>query len=185
MNRSYVALLRGIAPVNPLMRNAELRKVFAGLGYDDVRTVLSSGNVLFGTSGASSAALETAIEDALQRHLGAPCAAFVVSRPRMERLVSFDGFDDADDAAGRQRIVTFLKAPPRQGPELPYEVDGSTVLALHEGALVSVVDASGSPAVLRWIEREYGKANTTRSWRTVLRIMTNLREDTDAETGPR
>ena len=171
MSRSCVAFLRGIAPANPLMRNTELRAVFERLGLDDVRTVLSSGNVLFESSESSSAALETAIEDALQRHLGAPCATFVVCRRRMERLIAFDGFDD--DAGGRQQIVTFLRSPPRPGPVLPHEQDGSTVLALHEGALFSVVGASG-PAVLRWIEREYGKANTTRSWRTVLRVMSSL-----------
>jgi uncharacterized protein (DUF1697 family) len=171
MSRSSVAFLRGIAPANPLMRNTELRAVFERLGLDDVRTVLSSGNVLFETSESSSAALEAVIEDALQRHLGAPCAAFVVPRRRMERLVAFDGFDD--DAGARQQIVTFLRSPPRPGPVLPHEQDGSTVLALHEGALFSVVGASG-PALLRWIEREYGKANTTRSWRTVLRVMRGL-----------
>lgn len=92
----------------------------------------------------------------------------------MARLAALDVFDDAVD---RQRIVTFLETPPRQGPALPHELDGSVVLALHDGALFSVVDASGSPAILRWIEREYGTANTTRSWGSVHRIATTLAED--------
>lgn len=174
MSRSYVALLRGIGPANPLLRNTELRAVVEGLGHRNVRTVLSSGNVLFETSEAGSAALEASIEDAMRRHLGAPCVTIVRSRRRMERLVALDVHDDA---AGRQGIVTFLQAPPRHGPELPHGQDGWTVLALHDGALLSVPDEAGSPAVLRWIERAYGPANTTRSWRSVRRITTRLGQE--------
>ncbi len=43
----YVALLRGMGPANPNMRGEKLRKVFEGLGFENVRTVLASGNVLF------------------------------------------------------------------------------------------------------------------------------------------
>jgi uncharacterized protein (DUF1697 family) len=45
----YVALLRGIGPSNPNMRNEKLRGVFEKLGFDNVQTVISSGNVLFQT----------------------------------------------------------------------------------------------------------------------------------------
>ena len=174
-SRSYVALLRGIAPANPLMRDTELRRVLAGLGFEDVRTVASSGNVLFDTPDADSTALEATIEGAMQLHLGAPCITIVRSRRRMERLVTLDVFVEAD---GQRGIVTFLKAPSSPGPELPYEQDGSTVLARHDDALFSVVDPSRAPAILRWIEREYGTANTTRSWRSVRRIATRLGRDT-------
>ena len=43
----YVALLRGIGPGNPNMRNDKLRSVFEKLGFSNVKTVISSGNVLF------------------------------------------------------------------------------------------------------------------------------------------
>jgi uncharacterized protein (DUF1697 family) len=43
----YTALLRGIGPSNPNMRNEKLREVFQKLGFQNVQTVISSGNVLF------------------------------------------------------------------------------------------------------------------------------------------
>ncbi|MGH2757636.1 MAG: DUF1697 domain-containing protein [Actinomycetota bacterium] len=43
----FVALLRGIGPLNPNMRNEKLREVFVGLGFENVRTVITTGNVLF------------------------------------------------------------------------------------------------------------------------------------------
>jgi uncharacterized protein (DUF1697 family) len=163
------------------MRNSELRSVFSGLGYAGVGTVLSSGNVLFETSEASDAALEPAIERAMQEHLGAPCACFVRSRHRMERLVGAGVFDDLDDTGTRRCMVTFLKAGRPRGPELPYEHDGSVALALHDDALFSVVDTSRPPTILHWMEREYGRANTTRSWRTVRRVMASF----ERRPGPR
>jgi uncharacterized protein (DUF1697 family) len=41
----YVAFLRGVSPMNAKM--AELKRCFEGAGYTDVKTVLSSGNVVF------------------------------------------------------------------------------------------------------------------------------------------
>jgi hypothetical protein len=43
----HVARLRGIGPVNPAMANANLRRVVEALGYGAVRTVVTSGNVVF------------------------------------------------------------------------------------------------------------------------------------------
>jgi uncharacterized protein (DUF1697 family) len=91
----------------------------------------------------------------------------------MERLAAPEVFDGVDD---RRCIVTFLRAAPAEGPRLPHEHEGSSVLALQDSALLTVVDAAKASAVLRWIEREYGTANTTRSWATVRRIVTRLTE---------
>jgi uncharacterized protein (DUF1697 family) len=156
------------------MRNPELRSVFSGLGYGRVSTVLSSGNVLFESPEPHGATLEGAIERALHDHLGAPCATFVRARPRMQRLLDRGIFDGLDDTGDRRCMVTFLKAAPEELPDLPHEVDGSTALALVGEALFSVMDTTRPPALLRWWETAYGRANTTRSWRTVRRVMAAL-----------
>ncbi|MGY2002017.1 DUF1697 domain-containing protein [Blastococcus sp. SYSU DS1024] len=176
MMRRYAALLRGIAPANPLMANAELREVLTRLGYANVRSVLSSGNLLFEASDASTRRLEVAIEEAMQRHLGRPCATFVLTRRRLERLAGVDVFAGHDDVGDRRCMVTLLARTPADAPRLPYEQDGSVVLSLREGALFSVVDMTRPPTVLRWIEAEYG-ATTTRSWRSLQRIAAALPRD--------
>ncbi len=43
----HVALLRGIGPGNPKMRNAELVRVLSSVGLRDVTAVISSGNFIF------------------------------------------------------------------------------------------------------------------------------------------
>ena len=43
----YIAFLRGIGPGNPNMRNEKLRGAFEELGFKNVQSVISSGNVIF------------------------------------------------------------------------------------------------------------------------------------------
>src|SRR3990167_7756479 len=55
---TYVALLRGIGPINPNMRPAKLKWGFEEMGFKNVRTVISSGNVVFESSSKSEATLK-------------------------------------------------------------------------------------------------------------------------------
>ena len=168
---AYVALLRGIAPTNPLMRNAQLRQVFEGLSFGNVRTVISSGNVLFETPSRSPAKLASAIEAALHDHLGAPCTTILRSRRQVEQLAGLDVFAAHDDGPTGRCNVTFLKHrpatldPPETGP-------GSAIVAVRDRAVFSVIDTTRSttPDLMARLERAYGREITTRTWRTVHRI---------------
>ena len=52
----YVAFLRGVSPMNAKM--PELKRCFEVAGFSDVRTLLSSGNVVFSTRTSAPDALE-------------------------------------------------------------------------------------------------------------------------------
>lgn len=54
----YIALLRGISPSNPNMRNKKLRAVFESLGFSNVQTIISSGNVIFTSPSKNTVDLE-------------------------------------------------------------------------------------------------------------------------------
>ncbi len=64
-----VALLRGINVGGIRIRMADLKKVFVGLGFENVRTVLASGNVLF-DSEDDPATAKARIEAALTERFG-------------------------------------------------------------------------------------------------------------------
>ncbi len=68
--KRYAAFLRGVSPMNAKM--PELKKAFEAAGFLDVRTVLSSGSVVFGGPAAQEAALERKGEAAMEEHLDAP-----------------------------------------------------------------------------------------------------------------
>lgn len=65
----YVALLRGFSPLNPNMRNENLCEVFKDLGFKSVKTVISSGNVIFKTSSGNVEELKLPLKKPCNRSL--------------------------------------------------------------------------------------------------------------------
>lgn len=171
----YVALLRGIMPANPNMRNEKLRGVFEKLGFENVQTVISSGNVLFESPSKDEKTLESMIEEALPQQLGFYSTTIIRSHKDLHRLISKDPFKGIQDAPSSRLSVTFLKRNPTTQLKFPYRVKdrGYTVLGIHDRAIFSFIDLTGAttPDLMLWIEKQFGKEITTRTWKTVGRIL--------------
>ncbi len=152
----YVALLRGIMPMNPNMKGEKLKAVFDSLGFKNVATVIASGNVVFESSSGNTAALEAKIEKALPKQLGFSSATIVRSREELEKLVKKNPFKGVKDEKPNYLIVTFFKDRKK---EL------CTVITLGE---------STTPDFMRMLEKKHGKQQTTRTWKTVHRILKKM-----------
>lgn len=170
----YVALLRGIGPGNPNMGNDQLRRVVTELGYRDAGTVLSSGNVLFDGDDEDAPAIEARLEAAWPDRLGFTSTTIVRSRDQIHQLVASRPFGGLADTPSSRLQVTFLKreAPPDLDVPTPADGAGYWIVGVEHGSVFSAVDLGGArtPDLMRWLERTYGKAITTRTWRTVNRI---------------
>jgi uncharacterized protein (DUF1697 family) len=173
----YVALLRGIGPLNPNMRNEKLCHVFEGIGFRNVQTVMTSGNVLFEADTLDVKALEAAIERALPIQLGFTSTTIIRSRNQIQALVDINPFKGFEDSRSSHLDVTFLKNPPDAAVTLPYEPDDKTYrfLGVYEGAICIVTDlTSVTSGSVSGIEKHFGKEITTRAWKTVVRILKKL-----------
>lgn len=109
----YVALLRGI---NVGGRNAipmpALKASFEEHGFDDVRTYIQSGNVVFSTPTSSQAELTREIEGMLSTAFAHYEASVVVrSRSQMRAIVDRAPTGFGADPARYRYDVVFLKAP--------------------------------------------------------------------------
>lgn len=89
----YVALLRGVNVGGVTIRSAELAEVFRGLGFENVRTVLASGNVVFETVETDAATLKSSIERALGAAFGYEAWIVLVTRQRLASVVAGFPFD--------------------------------------------------------------------------------------------
>jgi uncharacterized protein (DUF1697 family) len=174
----YAALLRGIGPSNPNMRNEKLRGVFQKLGFQNVQTVISSGNVLFESPSKDVKALEAAIQEAIQRQLGFTSTTIIRSHNQLRRLVGKNLFGDIEDTPTTRLNVTFLKERRRTNLQIPYRAEnkGYTVVGMQGREVFSVVDLTGAttPDLMAWLEKQFGKAITTRTWKTVGKILNRL-----------
>ena len=153
---TYVALLRGIMPMNPNMKGARLKEVFESLGFENVATVIASGNVVFDSPSKSTTALEATIEKALPKQLEFTSTTMIRSREELESLVKSDPFKGIVDEKPNYLVITFFKD---RRKEL------STVINLGDGT---------TPDFMRVLEKAHGKEMTTRTWKTVVRILKKM-----------
>lgn len=179
--KKYVALLRGIAPSNPSMRNDKLRRVFEKLGFANVQTVISSGNVLFESSSKNVRRLEATIEKALPKELGFTSTTIIRSKEQLRQLVNKNPFQGMEHSQTTSLNVTFLKNRTRTNMKFPFKVDNRdyTFLGMNGGAIWSVIDLTSArtPDLMLWLEKKFGKKITTRTWKTVERILKAMEKE--------
>lgn len=179
MNR-YAALLRGIMPTNPNMKNEKLRAVFEGLGFEKVATLLSSGNVVFRSTDTDIPELEARVQDALNSELGIPGGTIIRSYEELRGLLETDPFPGLTHGRETYLTATFLKQPPPKITEelLKHGEPGVRIVGYDEKARVvlSVIDNTEprTPNFMAWMEKTYSKEITTRTWLTIQKVVKKL-----------
>jgi uncharacterized protein (DUF1697 family) len=104
-----VGLLRGInLGAKRRIAMADLRELMAELGYEDVRTVLASGNVVF--SGSKAKAREK-IERGLEQRFGFKVDVVLRTMDELHAVVADEPFGDAVDNETRYFVVFLPERP--------------------------------------------------------------------------
>lgn len=173
----YIAFLRGInSGLNPTTKMDVLKKAFEALGFENVKTVIASGNVIFDTEDADESDLEQKIEKALPTAIGFESATIVYKLRDLQRLAKLDAFKGIKVTPTIRLFVTFLKKPPKRNQKL--SGNGFEIIKKSGRALFSVLDLSGTtPELMKLLDKEFGKTNTTRSWKTIERILNKAEAD--------
>lgn len=171
---NYVALLRGIMPSNPNMKNEKLRTVFESLGFSDVSSLLSSGNIIFATSETDVPALEGRIQNALQTTLGIGGGTIIRSQQDLQDLMSQKPYGDQSHDQQHYQLVTFFKKP---FENIPIFDDMRIVYATKEYICTSTdTTAIKTPNQMAQLEKRFGKDITSRTMKTVERIVAKMNQ---------
>lgn len=158
----YVAFLRGVSPMNCKM--PELKRCFEAAGFNDVKTVLSSGNVAFSTEPAVVPILEKAAEIAMEKHLGRVFQSIVRPSAFLQSLVEHAPFSEFDLPVGAKPVITFLRRPFEKQIQLPIEQDQASILKIERTEVFSAyVPNEKGPVFMAMLERTFGKEITTRT----------------------
>jgi uncharacterized protein (DUF1697 family) len=162
----YVALLRGVSPMNAKM--PELKRTFESAGFTNVRTILASGNVLFDTRAAGEAAIERKAEKAMDATLGRHFGTIVRSTAFLQELLASDPFGAFRLPPAAKCVVTFLREPAAGKLQLPIERDGARILlARDREVFTAYLPSDKGPVFMALIEKALGKDITTRTLDTV------------------
>jgi uncharacterized protein (DUF1697 family) len=156
-------------PTNATM--AGLRRCFEAAGFVDVKTVLSSGNVVFSAAAAAEADLARRARAALEKGLGHGFPVLLRTLDELATLLASDPYRSFRVPAGAKRVVTFLEKAPRAKPSLPVELDGARILCLRgREAFATYLPNPRGAVFMKLIEKTFGKEVTTRTWETVRRV---------------
>lgn len=175
MSERYVAFLRGINLGKRRVSKEKLAEVFGELGFENVKTLIASGNVVFDAKNQNDAALTTTVQNGLQAALGFKVDTMIRSMAEVEALLDSEPFADIEVTKQTRLYVTLLAATTSSSLKLPHVAkDGALhVLSRTDREVFSVVTISegrGTIDAMALIEKEYGKAATTRNWNTIQKL---------------
>lgn len=173
MSQRHVALLRGIN-VGRAKRiaMADLRELFVDLGFDEVRTLLNSGNVVFTASRAAPSRISAQIEKALVDRIGISSRVTVLPGSELTMIVASNPLLDIAEDPSRLLVAFLATTGHRARLESLTREDWSPgALALGERvAWLWCPDGILGSRLPDAIGRLLGDAVTTRNWSTVLKL---------------
>jgi uncharacterized protein (DUF1697 family) len=172
-SQRYIVLLRGVN-VGRAKRiaMADLRKLIADLGYEHVRSVLNSGNVVFTGPAKPHDMVAAEIEEALVLKLGVAARTLVLDCRELQAIMSSNPLLEL--ATDHARLLTFILA----GPHAREAIEALCGQDWHPGAMAlgeraayvwcpsGILDSTAAAA----LGKQLGDATTARNWATLSKL---------------
>jgi uncharacterized protein (DUF1697 family) len=169
-----IALLRAVNVGGIKVSVADLKALLVDLGFEDVRTLLNSGNVVFRGKTKTGVNLEKLLETEFAKRAGRPTEFFVRTAEEWNSIIDRNPMtDEARRDPGHLLVVVLKHAPTNQevdalraaivGPEV-VEADGKQAYIYYPAGV------GQSKLTAKLIEKKLGSPGTGRNWNTVLKL---------------
>ena len=116
---TYFAFLRGVNLGKRSIKSPELKKAFEGLGLENVKTYIASGNVIFDAKEKDVAKLAKKIEKGLKEAFSYEVPTVLRSRAEMEKIFKDNPFAGAGE--NTKTYISFLSAAPGKAAAKKFE----------------------------------------------------------------
>lgn len=171
---SYVALLAGVnIGAKTTIAMAELRRVFADLGFAQVRSYIQSGNVVFQTPAQDERRLISDIQAAIQQDLGQQVDLLLRTGSELAAVLSANPFKDRQEDPTKL-LITFLAEKPaadRVAKLVPPAGETGELELVGREVFVNVPDGYGRSKLSNaFVAKALGVPATTRNWRSVAKL---------------
>ena len=175
-----IALLRAVNVGGIKVSMADLKALLADLGFEDVRTLLNSGNVVFRSKSQTEPDLEKLLETEFAKRAGRPTEFFVRTAEEWKSIVARNPMtNEARRDPGHLLVVVLKRAPSdREVEELRAAIVGPEVVKA-DGKQAYIYYPAGvgqSKLTAKLIEKKLDSPGTGRNWNTVLKLATMVEE---------
>ena len=151
-----------------------LKEILQKMNYENVVTLLNSGNVIFDAVVDDPVHIEDRIAEQLAQTFGFPIPTMVRTAASISTLIDTNPFKDIPLTKDTRLYISFLQKDVDIDLKLPWTSDdySYTILTYSDKTIVSVLDLSISktPKAMKALEHYFGKDTTTRNWNTIKRM---------------
>jgi uncharacterized protein (DUF1697 family) len=148
---------------------APLRAALVEEGFGDPASVLASGNLVLSTDLAASD-VEATTSAIIRERFGVVTRCFALEREELDAMVGQNLLAGPERDPSRLVAIVLSEEP---GPDAAPPPSKGATDALCAGRFVfqwCPDGISNAPALVPWIEQEWGLSATARNWRTVTRL---------------
>lgn len=170
--KTYIALFRGInVGGNSKLPMKELAVVLEGLGLQNIRTYIQSGNVVFEGKG-NATELAAKMGAAIRRSHGFEPRVLLLDAAKLENAIKANPFTEGE-AAGNTLHFNFLESvPPNPNLDGLEKIRAATERFQLKGDVLYLhaPDGIGRSKLAAGMERLLGVPMTGRNWNTVKKL---------------
>ena len=169
---TYIALLRGINVAGQkIIKMTELAGCFESMRFENVRTYIQSGNVIFESKVTDTNKLSRQIEKILREILGYNILVFLRTNKDLNKIRKFNPFENITGHAESRMFVTFLLGEINPQPKTPlFSIKKDVEIISARGRELYILShkINGRPGFPNnFVEKEFKVSATSRNWRTL------------------
>ena len=175
----YIALFRGInVGGTGSLPMKELAAILQGLGCQDVRTYIQSGNAVFASAQQDSASLAAAIGAEIKQRHGFEPRVLLLKRAEFEQAIAANPFPEAENDPQTLHLGFLASAPQKPDLQGIEKLRAASERCQLIGRLFYLYapDGIGRSKLAANSERLLGVPMTDRNWRTVQALAAMARE---------
>ena len=171
-----ISMLRGVnlGPHNRIKMD-ELRTLYQSLKFEDPRTYVQSGNVIFRSKEKNSSQLAKKIQKAIEKKCGCSPEVILRTPEEMREAIASNPFPDQTKSEPGKVLVTFLAAdPPRESEASLDKFKGFPEQLRLKGRELYIYFPNGAGrSKVPWsaVEKLLKVTGTARNWNSVLALV--------------
>ena len=171
----YVAFLRGInVGGKNKVKMETLREICAGIGFENVKTYINSGNIIFETAQSDDKIIAEKIEKAIEDEFGLNIRTIVRSIAEIKNIVENNPFEGQFEN-DKDLHVFFLdeELSDEKRELLLAQANENEMFAFHPRTIlcnlrISILDSAVGKG---FIDKKLKVSATARNWRTVNKVL--------------
>lgn len=171
----YVAFLRGInVGGKNKIKMETLREMFAALGFENVKSYINSGNVIFETAKSDNRKLSAKIEKAIEKEFALNIKTMVRSISEIEEIVKNNPFDGQFENDKDLHVFFLDEELPGEKSELLLSNNNENeMFAVRNREIFYLLRISFSDSLMGkdYIGKKLKVSATARNWRTVNKVL--------------